>query len=459
MAATRRIPKDRKARRRTRPRKEGASAAVVIFRIFVALLIAWVAFYLIAFARGGDQGDADQGSALPGAIRGSRPPRDEVPATGSVRMELLERLFRIGEKDPSALARVLEEEDPLQVCVASPDHFHCPPREEERFSLPDARNRTVEREFKEGKGFIYYQHLRKAGGTGFCEMAGRNIPSAQVPMYHCMPDNRGAMATPPWSNREFLLNQMDKNSFRITANEWDAFPKEHLTLPRAVFATTFRHPVDRWYSQYRFEHVEHRDGTSKDSTPLPFNQWFKRMKPYIMGDNYYVKTFCGIPNRSDADLMDDVNRKGRPKHEQDLSWSYHKFNSWGQKVTWDNFLSAIEILERFNLILMLDFVDDEMWALEEALGWTQQRRVVLPHEKQAVRKDKKSIPAREALDEDVWAETVQSNVFDLLLFHWAKRMYLERSACRPMDERVLDNLPPKPVGPDFDAHTGVETLP
>ena len=57
----------------------------------------------------------DQGSALPGAIRGSRPPRDEVPATGSVRMELLERLFRIGEKDPSALARVLEEEDPLQV--------------------------------------------------------------------------------------------------------------------------------------------------------------------------------------------------------------------------------------------------------------------------------------------------------------------------------------------------------
>lgn len=59
---------------------------------------------------------------------------------------------------------------------------------------------------------------------------------------------------------------------------------------------------------------------------------------------------------------------------------------------------------------------------------------VLPHEKQAVRESKKSISAREALDDDVWAETLRSNVFDVLLFHWAKRVYLERSACRYSDE-------------------------
>ena len=29
-------------------------------------------------------------------------------------------------------------------------------------------------------------------------------------------------------------------SYRITANEWDAFPTEHLNLPGAVFGTTFR---------------------------------------------------------------------------------------------------------------------------------------------------------------------------------------------------------------------------
>ncbi|CAN0105839.1 unnamed protein product, partial [Laminaria digitata] len=62
-------------------------------------------------------------------------------------------------------------------------------------------------------------------------------------------------------------------------------------------------------------------------------------------------------------------------------------------------------------------------------------RQVLPHERQAVRVDKKSIPAREALRSDVWDDTLRTNVFDLLLYHWAKRMYLERAACRALTER------------------------
>lgn len=39
----------------------------------------------------------------------------------------------------------------------------------------------------------------------------RNMPAREVPMYHCMPDDRGAMATPPWSNKDFLLENMKKN--------------------------------------------------------------------------------------------------------------------------------------------------------------------------------------------------------------------------------------------------------
>lgn len=62
----------------------------------------------------------------------------------------------------------------MQVSVSSPDEFQCPPNKwKGRFSYPDLRNHTAEEEFKNGKGFIYYQHLRKAGGTGFCEMASR----------------------------------------------------------------------------------------------------------------------------------------------------------------------------------------------------------------------------------------------------------------------------------------------
>ncbi|CAM9890825.1 unnamed protein product, partial [Laminaria digitata] len=129
-----------------------------------------------------------------------------------------------------------------QVAVTSPDRFQCPQSEAARFSSPDVRNHENEEAFKEGNGFIYYQHLRKAGGTGFCEMAGsRNMEHSEVPRYHCMPDNRGGMATPPWSNGGYLLEQMKAHSYRITANEWDAFPSEHLNLPGAVFGTTFRY--------------------------------------------------------------------------------------------------------------------------------------------------------------------------------------------------------------------------
>lgn len=67
---------------------------------------------------------------------------------------------------------------------------------------------------------------------------------------------------------------------------------------------------------------------------------------------------------------------------------------------------------------------------------------MLPHENQAKREVKKSISAKEALPSGVWSEILSANVFDLLLFHWAKRMYLERSACRSFDEDAIFNLPP-----------------
>lgn len=57
----------------------------------------------------------------------------------------------------------------------SPGRFQCPVSEADRFSFPDLRDHDKEDAFKAGQGFIYYQHLRKAGGTGFCEMAGRQV--------------------------------------------------------------------------------------------------------------------------------------------------------------------------------------------------------------------------------------------------------------------------------------------
>ena len=36
--------------------------------------------------------------------------------------------------------------------------------------------------------FLFFQHLRKAGGTNFCSLAENNLPKKAQPRYYCMPD-------------------------------------------------------------------------------------------------------------------------------------------------------------------------------------------------------------------------------------------------------------------------------
>lgn len=73
-----------------------------------------------------------------------------------------------------------------------------------------------------------------------------------------MPDNKGSLATSSWSNTEYLTEQMRKHDYKISSNEWDVYEEKNNEIANVVLATTLRHPVDRWYSLYRFEHLEHR---------------------------------------------------------------------------------------------------------------------------------------------------------------------------------------------------------
>lgn len=46
------------------------------------------------------------------------------------------------------------------------------------------------------------------------------------------------------------------------------------------------------------------------------------------------------------------------------------------QIAWEDLKSAMNVLRRFNLVLVLEFVEDEMWALEEAFGWSSPRKQV-----------------------------------------------------------------------------------
>ena len=166
-------------------------------------------------------------------------------------MDLIHSLFDLGTSNPTELLQRFNR-DPLGVSNG-PHSFICPLDDSNKLTYPDLINHNISVAFRAHMDgtYILFQHLRKAGGTAFCDLAQSNLERKAVPSYFCMPDNRGSLATPPWNDGAYLSNHMKKYGFRIAANEWDVFLSEMHQWPGAVLATTFRHPIDRWYSQYR----------------------------------------------------------------------------------------------------------------------------------------------------------------------------------------------------------------
>jgi hypothetical protein len=359
-------------------------------------------------------------------------------------METIQKLYEVGRKDPLALIKTLEQGDPLGVNLADPHAFQCPPDPSQRLDHPSLVNVQSLEAFRGGAegSFIFYQHLRKAGGTGFCDLAKRNLPVGSVPAYYCMPDQRGSLALQPWGDPVYLARHMRERGFKIAANEWDVYHTDHGDIPNVVLATTMRHPVDRWYSQYRFEHLEHRDGSNGTAPRQTFRQFYDADKGWTMGVNYYIKTFIGDPdpkqprNKGALPCRSAVhtppphavqNKTPSSPPKGDFYWTYHKYQK--APVTWAQFAASLQNLRKYHVLLITEWLDSSPPLLQAALGWTSPPKQVLPHEVQAVRAEKKSVAAKDAVPPADYQHLLKENALDVLYFHAAKRIYLERLTC------------------------------
>ena len=106
-------------------------------------------------------------------------------------------------KLPEDILRILKSEDPFGVRTFEQrlleaessrgrflqleelrELFPCPT---DRISLPDQRNSDKARAFRNGTEpyFLFFQHLRKAGGTNFCALAENNLEKKNLPSYYC----------------------------------------------------------------------------------------------------------------------------------------------------------------------------------------------------------------------------------------------------------------------------------
>lgn len=118
-------------------------------------------------------------------------------------MDIVHDLFLLGTKDPDKLIYLLNTTDPLSkfrgyrlstihkswllgTKVADPDNFTCDsidllPRKINDTALILFRNHTI-------GYYVFFQHLRKAGGTSFCELARSNMRFKETPPYYCKTD-------------------------------------------------------------------------------------------------------------------------------------------------------------------------------------------------------------------------------------------------------------------------------
>ena len=163
-------------------------------------------------------------------------------------MSRIKELFQLGLDDAESLLSVLRDVDPLGI-NHGPTSFVCPTSRAAKVDSDDSYDYDSLVKFREEEKntWLFYQNMRQSRGEEFCELANANMPRRSVPMFYCMPDFRGGLATPPWDDPQYLVKTLRKNKFRIAFNEYDAISDEILRFEDVVYSTTLRHPVDRWY--------------------------------------------------------------------------------------------------------------------------------------------------------------------------------------------------------------------
>jgi hypothetical protein len=340
-------------------------------------------------------------------------------------------LLALKTKDPFGMRtfekRLLERESQKGAVLNSKELRELFPCPKDRITLPDQRNHTKGDSFRSNTPgyFLFFQHLRKAGGTNFCTLAEANLPPSAVGQYYCMSDyewfrevgKQMAGYLHHWTNDE-IARRMAQSGHRVTGNEWDNFDRtHHIDLP-AIFATSFRRPLDRALSQFRFECVENRGCKFTD-----VGKWWKYRRDLY---NVYSLTFA------------DVGRAGIVQTFEDNSITYQEKRA--QLVA-----DALDTVAKFHLVLIMEWLAYAKSQVEDVLGFSNTEsltRRVRPLIGQAKRDDgqevntlgaagitKASWAPEEYLTSEQYKDFSEHLALDEIMMDAARRMFLERLVC------------------------------
>lgn len=302
--------------------------------------------------------------------------------------------------------------------------FSCPPHDH-RITVPDQRRHESESKFRDsssgsGGTYLFFQHLRKAGGTNFCALAQSNLKRTQVPSYFCMPDMDWSGQKCAGCLHSYSNAKIDKNmqgiGHKIVGNEWDPFEASRFFDLDAIFATSFRKPLDRALSQFRFECIEERGCVIKN-----VEEWWSKRRADLT--NVYVWTFS---NRGIRKASIQNTRSAIAARQEALG-------------------VALDAVAKFNVVLVMEWLAYATDTVETVLGFHNLESLtkrVRPHIAQAKRDDGQDVNSMGAagikkaswdpqtyLSKEQYKVMSEDLALDEILTDAARRMFLERLVC------------------------------
>jgi len=229
-----------------------------------------------------------------------------------------------------------------------------------------------------------------------------------------------------YTNEEISQRMLTEN-WRVAGNEWQNLRYDpmnedggsHLDLP-AVFATSFRSPMHRAISQFRFECIEDRGCTTKNVT-----EWWNRRSDLR---NIFATTFA------DRELFGAQKAFLGKSNENRAERS---------KIA----LNAVNAISQFHLVLVMEWLAYASNSIRDVLGFQDtsatQRRVRPFATGNRARKDggennnlgakgteKTSWDPKTYLPKKTYYRMADDLAIDEILTDVARRFFLERIVCK-----------------------------
>eukprot|EP00980_Cylindrotheca_fusiformis_P014658 scaffold3987_cov134-Cylindrotheca_fusiformis.AAC.8 len=374
---------------------------------------------------------------------------DRVEATDD---QIVTTLMNLAHRPPEELQQLLEGQDRNNSNPFRLDDLRegrCPWTQDDSISwLPQKKSSERSKRFRSVQNsqpltdenapvvVIYYEHLSKAGGTSFCNLAQSNMPKEQVPAYYCMPSNSlGYDArVGGWGMRR-VQKYFTQSLLRIVSSEWEPF---NLELPKhflpennerlqMLFATTVRNPINRLLSSYKFFGSK-LYGKSKGKAPtLP--EWLTKcaknsqswkildkqsMRSNLCRFNFAVWKFSGgtLP-------ISPLNLQAKKQLTEELSTAEMKALSLQEEQWRKPFETAIRTLANFDLAIPMEELSGHPEPLTDMFGWTNFSTTHVVTKGKIINNDAKDEMSTRMHD-ILW----QTNSLDMILYYWTLAVYL-----------------------------------